>query len=107
MAYTPWSGRVDPDGNIYNFQHSKGSDNNANVSDPRIDQLLDQARVETSVEARKKLYTDAIALIRERRSNIYLYFQNVFTAASTRVSGYDMYVDGMPRLKSVSLAPAR
>lgn len=107
MALTPWSGRVDPDGNIYSFQYSKGPDNNANVADPRIDQLLDQARIETSVDGRKKLYADAIALIRERRSIIYLYFQNVFTAVSTRVSGYEMYVDGMPRLKMVSLAPAR
>jgi peptide/nickel transport system substrate-binding protein len=105
VAFSPWSGRVDPDGNIYSFHYTKGPDNNANVSDPQLDELLDQARAQSSLEARKKLYADAIAIIRERRSNIYLWFSNVFTAASSRVSGYEMYVDGMPRLKNVSLSP--
>jgi peptide/nickel transport system substrate-binding protein len=105
VAFSPWSGRVDPDGNIYSFHYTKGPDNNANVSDPKLDELLDRARAESSLEARKKLYADAIAIIRERRSNIYLWFSNVFTAASSRVSGYEMYVDGMPRLKNVSLSP--
>jgi peptide/nickel transport system substrate-binding protein len=96
---------VDPDGNIYTFNYTNGPDNNANVSDPQLDQLLDRARAESSLDARKKLYADAITMIRERRSNIYLWFSNVFTAASSRVSGYEMYVDGMPRLKNVSLSP--
>jgi hypothetical protein len=30
-------------------------------------------------------------------------FQNVYTAFSNKVQGYEMYADGMPRLKSVSL----
>jgi peptide/nickel transport system substrate-binding protein len=103
LSLNPWSGRVDPDGNIYSFQHSKGSDNYANASDPKIDDLLDKARAENNVDARKKLYADAIELIRARRSTIYLVFQNVYTAFSNKVQGYEMYADGMPRLKSVSL----
>src|SRR5438105_15132470 len=105
VAFSPLSGRVDPDCNIYTFHYTKGPDNNSNVSDPQLDDLLDRARAESSPEARKKLYADAIAIILERRSNIYLWFSNVFTAASSRVSGYEMYVDGMPRLKNVSLSP--
>ena len=105
MALTVWSGRIDPDGNLYNFQHTKGPDNYANASDPKLDELLDKARTESNVDARKKLYADAIALVQARRSSMYMYFQNVFTAWSSRVQGYDMYADGMPRLKAVSLTP--
>ena len=39
-----WSGRVDPDGNIYQFVHSKGSLNNIGWSSPQMDLLLDNAR---------------------------------------------------------------
>ena len=38
-----WSGRVDPDGNIYQFVDSKGSLNNLGWSTPRMDLLLDNA----------------------------------------------------------------
>ncbi len=104
MSLNPWSGRVDPDGNFYNFQHSKGPDNYANASDPKLDELLDKARAENNLDARKKLYADAIQTALARRSIIYLVFQNLYTATSSRVSGYEMYADGMPRLKSVSVA---
>ena len=105
MSLHVWSGRIDPDGNLYNFQHAKGPDNYANASDPKLDELLDTARTESNLDARKKIYADAVNLIQARRSNIYMYFQNVFTAWSARAQGYDMYADGMPRLKTVSLAP--
>ena len=39
-----WSGRVDPDGNIYQFVHSKGSLNNLGWGTGRMDLLLDNAR---------------------------------------------------------------
>jgi peptide/nickel transport system substrate-binding protein len=105
MSLHVWSGRIDPDGNLYNFQHTRGTDNYANASDPNLDELLDKARTENNLDARKKLYADAIGLIQARRSSIYMYFQNVYTAWSARVQGYDMYADGMPRLKTVSLTP--
>src|SRR4030095_14394083 len=41
MFAVGWSGRVDPDGNIYQFVHSKGSLNNLGWASPRIDLLVD------------------------------------------------------------------
>ncbi len=107
MSVTPWSGRVDPDGNLYAFHHSKGSDNYGNAQDPEIDALLDKQRVETNLEARKKLIAEVIAKIRARRNVIYLYHQNLFAAYSTRVVGFQMFADGMPRLKSAGFAADR
>jgi peptide/nickel transport system substrate-binding protein len=100
LNVNPWSGRVDPDGNLYAFHHSKGPDNYANAHDPEIDRLLDTQRTETNLEARKRLVAEIIERIRARRSSIYLYHQNLFAAYSARVAGLEMYADGMPRLRS-------
>ena len=51
-----WSGRIDPDGNIYQFVHSKGSLNNLGWSTPRMDLLLDNARKAATAKARRTLY---------------------------------------------------
>jgi peptide/nickel transport system substrate-binding protein len=107
MSVTPWSGRVDPDGNLYAFHHSRGSDNYGNAQDLEIDALLDKQRVATNFEARKKLIAEVIAKIRARRNVIYLYHQNLFAASSTRVVGFQMFADGMPRLKSAGFAADR
>ena len=45
-----WSGRVDPDGDIYEFAASKGALNDSGYSNPRLDALIDKAR-ETNDEA--------------------------------------------------------
>ena len=37
-----WSGRIDPDGNLYNFQHSTGALNYAKYHNDDVDRLLDQ-----------------------------------------------------------------
>ncbi len=104
LAFTPWSGRVDPDGNLYAFHHSRGPDNYANAQDPEIDALLDKQRTETNVDARKKMIAEIIDKVRARRSSLYLYHQNLFVAYSARVIGFEMYADGMPRLKTAGFA---
>jgi peptide/nickel transport system substrate-binding protein len=101
LAFSPWSGRVDPDGNLYAFHHSKGPDNYANAQDAEIDALLDRQRTETNIEVRRKTIAEIIEKIRTRRSSIYLYHQNLFAAHGTRIVGFEMYADGMPRLKTV------
>ncbi len=105
LNINPWSGRVDPDGNLYAFHHSRGPDNYANAQDPEIDALLDKQRTETSIDARKKLIAEIIEKIRARRSSLYLYHQNLFVAYSARVVGFEMFADGMPRLKTAGFAP--
>ena len=42
-----WSGRVDPDGNIWTFSHSGGGQNDGKYSNPEVDRLLDEARAVT------------------------------------------------------------
>ena len=93
-----WSGRVDPDANIYRFHHSKGSDNYGTAADPEVDSLLDQARAEYDLEARKALYAQVEEKIRARRNAITFQHEVLYSAHTAALQGYALYVDGMPRL---------
>jgi peptide/nickel transport system substrate-binding protein len=104
IMLTPWSGRVDPDANIYRFHHSSGTDNFPKAVDPSLDALLDQARAEGDPSARTALYTEIVDMVRDRRSVIYFQHQNLYAAHAKALQGFEMYVDGMPRLKSAHLS---
>jgi peptide/nickel transport system substrate-binding protein len=99
-----WSGRVDPDANIHRFNHTDGGDNYSKASDLEVDALLQQGREEYDTEARKAIYGELVDLLKERRNAIYLQHEVLYSAADAAVQGYDLYVDGMPRLKSAYLA---
>ena len=43
-------------------------------------------------------------LLKQRRNAVYLQHEVLYSAADAAVQGYDLYVDGMPRLKSAYLA---
>ncbi len=103
IMLTPWSGRVDPDANIYRFHYSLGTDNFPKAVDPALDALLDEARAETDPIARKALYKQIVEQVRARRSVIYFQHQNLYAAYTAELEGFEMYVDGMPRLKSAHL----
>jgi peptide/nickel transport system substrate-binding protein len=99
-----WSGRVDPDGNIYRFHHTTGSDNYAKVSDPQIDQLLDRARTEFDFATRKATYDEVIKLIIARRNVITFQHEQLYSAHTAKLQGFQLYADGMPRLSHAYLA---
>ncbi|HEX2174983.1 MAG TPA: ABC transporter substrate-binding protein [Nocardioidaceae bacterium] len=99
-----WSGRVDPDGNIYDFHHSEGALNYSGAHDPEVDRMLEQARTTIDTEERRQLYADIIDAVRERANIIYLYHENLFTGASSDIVGLQYHGDGLLRLKTAGLA---
>lgn len=99
-----WSGRVDPDGNIYQFVHTKGSLNNAGYSNPRLDLILDNARKATKPAARKRLYAAAVKLIRAQHPLIYLYHPVIRTGVVKNVRGVRVFSDGLIRAYGASFA---
>lgn len=99
-----WSGRVDPDANIYRFHHSTGADNYGKVSDADVDTLLDQARTEYDLEARQGLYAQIEEKLRARRNAITFQHEVLYSAHTTALQGYALYVDGMPRLAHAYLS---
>ena len=99
-----WSGRVDPDGNIYSFLHTGAPLNISGTSDPEIDEALEQARLVEDPEERKALYKQAIEREAELTPIIYLYHPVNFLATGPDVVGIEYYADGLPRLKTAGLA---
>jgi peptide/nickel transport system substrate-binding protein len=92
-----WSGRVDPDGNIYQFVHSKGSLNNLGWGSPRMDLLLDNARKAATPAARKKLYSSAFKILRSQLPLIYLWHPVNRHGVTGTVKGVQTYGDGLIR----------
>ena len=96
-----WSGRVDPDGNIYQFVSTTGSQNDSGYSNPRLDLILNNARKASTEHARKTLYRAAQKIILNDRPLIYLYHAVARASLQKRLVGVKMYPDTLLR---VSLA---
>ena len=51
-----WSGRPDPDGNLYVFHKTGAPQNYGGYSNPQVDAALDEARVKNAIAERKAIY---------------------------------------------------
>ena len=104
VVYIGWSGRPDPDGNIYSFYVCGGGLNDNHYCKPEVDKVLNDARQTTDAAARKALYEkfDAIAL--DELPIIYLYFDKWIWGMPKKLEGFTAYPDGMIRLEGVKLA---
>ncbi|MCS6931409.1 MAG: ABC transporter substrate-binding protein [Acetobacteraceae bacterium] len=99
-----WSGRVDPDGNIWAFVHSQGGQNDGRYSNPEVDRLLDAARTELDPERRRALYAQVWQIsLRQDRHRMYLWHRRNIFIHSTRLSGYVPVPDGMIRFQGMRL----
>lgn len=94
-----WSGRIDPDQNIYDFMVTGGNNNDAGYSNPEVDRLLNEARRISDEAKRKELYTRAMEIIHEDVPYVYLYHNNSTTdfAFQKNVTGFTPYPDGILR----------
>jgi len=93
-----WSGRVDPDANTTNFVGTKGSQNVGGYSNPTVDKLLGQARQSQDTAERGKLYGQVQAQLQKDDPLVYLYRQRNLTGVSKKVSGVQVYADGLIRV---------
>ncbi len=98
-----WSGRTDPDGNIYSFAKTGQALNYSGFSDATVDALLDEARTKTSPAERKATYEKATQKLVEDGGIIYLYHRLVIIAHTTRLQGYTQMPDGLVRVKGLKL----
>jgi peptide/nickel transport system substrate-binding protein len=99
-----WSGRADPDGNLYNNLHSKGSLNETRYASPEVDAWLDAARASTDVAARKALYANITARVHEDLPVMYLDSNSWIVVTSAKLSGFKPVPDGIIRLQGLRLA---
>jgi peptide/nickel transport system substrate-binding protein len=100
-----WSGRADPDGNIYSFLSCKGPNNYSKYCDADTDAALDAARSASTQPERKAAYEKATAKAQAGGGIIYLFHRPVIIAHSAKLDGYKQLPDGLVRLQGVSVAP--
>lgn len=98
-----WSGRLDPDGNIHQYQTCEGTLNEAGYCDPEVDRLLNEARAASSNEERARLYREAALRYLPNRHIIYLYHQQLFFPHSVALQGFQPYPDGILRWQDVDI----
>jgi peptide/nickel transport system substrate-binding protein len=92
-----WSGRVDPDGNFYQFVNSKGSQNTSGYVNAAVDRATNQARAILKPERRIAQYHTALVQVLKDLPLIYLYNPiNRFGVAKT-VGGVQIFGDGLIR----------
>jgi peptide/nickel transport system substrate-binding protein len=105
MISYQWSGRPDPDGNVYQFfKTSPGTSLNwSGISNPKLDALLDQTREVSSQAERKKLYSEVTRILQDELPMIFVVHPVEPKAFSPKVQGYDAVPDGMMRFKDVWL----
>jgi peptide/nickel transport system substrate-binding protein len=105
MISYQWSGRPDPDGNVYQFfKTSPGTSLNwSGISNPKLDALLDQTREVSSQAERKKLYTEVTKILQDELPMVFIVHPIEPKAFNPKVQGYEPIPDGMMRFKDVWL----
>ncbi|MFM9973615.1 MAG: ABC transporter substrate-binding protein [Beijerinckiaceae bacterium] len=98
-----WSGRTDPDGNIFSFAKTGQPNNYGGYSDAEVDAWLDEARTKGTVAERKAVYEKATGKMNDEGGIIYLYHRLVIIAHSSRLQGYTQMPDGLVRVKGLKL----
>ncbi len=102
-AQIGWSGRIDPDGNIFNQFKTGAPLNNCAYTNPKVDELLDKARVSSDQNERKSAYQEAQKLILEDAGYLFMYHTVATQATSPKVQGFLLMPDNIIRLATVSL----
>ncbi len=106
-ALLGWSGRPDPDFDIYPFmtQSGIGSFNDAGYTNPRVQGLLDAARLLNDMSQRRRAYSEVTKILADDMPYVWLYFPKEYKLVSTKVQGFTHVPDGMMRFQTVWLAP--
>jgi peptide/nickel transport system substrate-binding protein len=98
-----WSGRADPDGNIFSHLGCKQPLNYAGYCNPEVDQLLSQTRVTIDPAKRLKLFEEIAAQVAKDRPIVYLYHRHWLWAYTNKLSGMRTVPDGLVRLQNLKM----
>ena len=99
-----WSGRTDPDGNLYTFHACKAPNNYGGYCNAAIDKALDEARTFSDPAKRKAVYEPAAKTLLSGEGHIiYLYHRKVLIAHTTKLEGFKAVPDGLVRVVGLRL----
>lgn len=98
-------GLPDPDGYTWGRYHSESPTNYAQISDPDLDALMDEARSETDLDRRKELYAEIQLKLDELVPSLFYYVYNVWLVWVPNAQGITPLPNSSaPYMKSVWLA---
>jgi peptide/nickel transport system substrate-binding protein len=92
-----WSGRVDPDGNFYQFVNSKGSQNDSGYVNATVDKATNKGRAILNQSRRIAQYHTALKQVLKDLPLIFLYYPINRFGVSKNVAGVQIYGDGLIR----------
>jgi peptide/nickel transport system substrate-binding protein len=99
------AGSLDPDDYFYRAFRTGGSTNVFKYSNPALDKLLDDARKETAVAARRSAYESVQKILACEGPVAHLAYSQLFTAARTNLQGFDIIANrSLSTLGAASLA---
>ncbi len=98
-----WSGRADPDGNLFSFHGCKQPLNYAGYCDAETDKLLAQSRSVRDPAERKKLFEQIAARVLKERPIVYVYHRNWLWAYNGKLAGVRQIPDGLLRVSGLKM----
>ena len=96
-----WSGRVDPDGNMYAWWHTGGDFNDSVYSNAQVDGWLDDARTTTDQTKRKQDYDNAQKQIVTDAPYVFSFFGTSAQISDNKIHDFTLYPDLMIRMAEV------
>jgi peptide/nickel transport system substrate-binding protein len=98
-----WSGRADPDGNMWQMLHTGGTFNYGHYSNADIDKALDDARTVAAVDQRRAFYAKVWEQERKDLPLIYLWIGKNIVGMKKTISGFQQVPDGLIRLQGMQM----
>ncbi|WP_430260392.1 ABC transporter substrate-binding protein [Neorhizobium sp. IRS_2294] len=97
ISWSPWTGRPDPDGNMYNWFTKGGPNNFSGYSNDDVDSLMKKARVSADQSERAAMYRQAQQMISDDAGMLFLHFDSTLQG-STKKLHWTPYPDTAFRL---------
>jgi len=98
-----WSGRSDPDGNMWQMLHTGGTFNYGHYSNPEVDKALDDARTVADVDQRRAFYAKVWDQERKDLPLIYLWTGKNIVGMKRSLMGFQQVPDGLIRLQGMEM----
>ena len=101
MTNVGWSGRLDPDGNTYDFVVTGKPNNDSAYSNAKVDDLMNQQRTESDPAKRKALLLQAQQIyVVDDPSRVWLGFTVSPIVTVKNLLGFTAYPDRIPRFQT-------
>jgi peptide/nickel transport system substrate-binding protein len=98
-----WSGRSDPDGNMWQMLHTGGTFNYGHYSNADVDKALDDARTVAAVDQRRPYYAKVWDQERKDLPLIYIWTGKNIVGMKKALMGFQQVPDGLIRLQGMEL----